>query len=70
MKTYKLKTNINCGGCVAKIKPFLDGEKEIGKWEVDTSGPDKVLTVQTEKLEVDELKKIVGNAGFMVKGVL
>jgi hypothetical protein len=27
MKTLKFKTNINCGGCLAKVTPFLNEEK-------------------------------------------
>ncbi len=24
MNTYKFKTNINCGGCIAGVTPFLN----------------------------------------------
>ncbi len=36
MKTSKFKTNINCGGCISKITPYLDKQKGIESWEVDT----------------------------------
>lgn len=64
MKKYQFKTNINCSGCVAKVKPFMDASPEIKQWEVDTSKPDKVLTVETDALTDDEVGKIVKNAGF------
>ena len=28
-KTFTFKTNINCGGCIAKVTPFLDEVKGI-----------------------------------------
>ena len=31
----KFKTSINCGGCIAKVTPYLDSVKGITKWEVD-----------------------------------
>ena len=40
----RFKTNINCGGCVASVKPHLDNADGIWHWEVDTT-KDKVLTV-------------------------
>jgi copper chaperone len=64
MKTIQLKTNINCGGCVAKVTPYLNANSEIKEWKVDTTNPQKVLTVQTENLEGDDIKEIVHKAGF------
>ena len=64
MKVIKLKTNINCGGCIASVTPFLNANPDIKKWEVDTSNPQKVLTVQTEDLEANDIKAIVQKAGF------
>lgn len=46
METLKFKTNIKCGGCIATVAPFLNEIKSISSWEVDTSSPDKVLTVE------------------------
>ena len=31
MEKLKFKTNINCGGCVAKVTPFLNAETSIDK---------------------------------------
>ncbi|WP_394990761.1 heavy-metal-associated domain-containing protein [Emticicia sp.] len=64
MKVIKLKTNINCGGCIASVTPFLNANPDIKKWEVDTISPQKVLTVQTEHLEANDVKSIVQKAGF------
>ena len=64
MNTFKFKTNINCGGCIAKVTPSLNNAKGISKWEVDTTNPQKVLTVETSELSENELVSILKNAGF------
>jgi copper chaperone len=66
-KKYQFKTNINCSGCVAAVKPFLDKAEGIQSWEVDTTIPDKILTVVTEKLSEDDVKQIIEKAGYKVK---
>lgn len=66
-KKYQFKTNINCSGCVAAVKPFLDKAEGIQTWEVDTTIPDKILTVVTEKLSEDDVKQIIEKAGYKVK---
>ena len=67
MATIKFKTNINCSACVAKSTPFLNGEKSIENWDVDTSGKDKVLTVSGEKVDKAKVKAAVEKAGFIIK---
>ncbi|MBU1822837.1 MAG: heavy-metal-associated domain-containing protein [Bacteroidetes bacterium] len=64
MKIIKFKTNINCGGCLATVTPFLNGVDFISNWQVDTSDPDKVLTVSGEGLEPQQVKKLIEKAGF------
>ena len=63
MKTLKFKTNIKCSGCVATITPFLNGEKEIIAWEVDTANPNKVLTVTTDS-PAEKIQQVVEKAGY------
>jgi copper chaperone len=46
METLKFKTNIKCGGCIATVTPFLNEQKEISSWSVDTNTPEKLLTVE------------------------
>jgi copper chaperone len=46
METLKFKTNIKCGGCIAAVTPALDSLKGVDQWEVDTSNPDKILTIK------------------------
>jgi copper chaperone len=69
MKTYQFKTTINCGGCVAKVTPHLNAEANIKSWEVDTNNPEKVLTVETEKLEPAEIKAMVEKLGFKAEAL-
>ncbi len=59
METLKFKTNINCGGCIATVTPVLNGLKGVQHWEVDTTSPDKVLTIQAS--EGFSSEKIIGS---------
>ena len=69
MKDLKFKTNINCGGCVANVTPFLNQEEGIYEWNVDTTNAQKVLTVSTEKLSEAEVIKIVQEAGYKAESL-
>ena len=64
MKTLQFKTNVNCGGCLAKITPKLNETAGIAKWTVDTANPMKVLTVETDELSAEEIQAIVAKAGY------
>lgn len=64
MKDLKFKTNINCGGCVAKVTPVLNDTEGVSEWNVDTSNKDKVLTVKTDSLSASEVIATVEKAGF------
>ena len=46
MTVQRYRTNLNCGSCVAAVKPYLDSDPAIRRWAVDTADPDKVLTVE------------------------
>ena len=69
MNTLKFKTNINCAGCLAKVSPFLNAEQSIEKWEVDTSIPEKILTVETDETNADRVIRVVKSAGFNIEKV-
>jgi copper chaperone len=68
METLQFKTNINCGGCIAKATPVLNEEKNIQEWIVDTNNPAKVLTVTTD-LSANEIISIVNKAGFKAEKI-
>ena len=63
-KQFQFKTNINCGGCIASVKPHLDKAEGICHWEVDTANKDKVLTVKSEGITEQEVISTVQKAGF------
>jgi copper chaperone len=63
-KELKFKTNINCMGCVAKVKPFLDGESAIDSWHVEVDKPEKILTVKSATLNEADIKNIIAKTGF------
>lgn len=67
MQTLKFKTNIKCGGCVATVTPFLNQEKSIEKWEVDTTNPEKILTVSGKDVNDEAVKSAVKQAGFTIE---
>lgn len=65
-KTLKFKTNINCGGCVAKITPFLDKTEGISHWDVDIANRDKILSVHSEGITEAEVIQKVEKTGFKI----
>jgi len=67
MKTLKFKTNIQCTNCLSKVSPKLNAEAGISSWEVDLSDPDRILTVETESLNEEDIFKAVLKAGFIAK---
>lgn len=67
MQTLRFKTNLNCGGCVAAVKPKLDGLSQIENWEVDTAHDDKILTVTATAAGAEEIMAQVKEAGFKIE---
>lgn len=59
----KFKTNIKCGGCIQKVKPYLDGLKQIKTWNVDLNSPDRILIVDGE-ISGDMIIQAISNAGY------
>lgn len=70
MKQYQFKTNINCGGCVAKVTPVINADPQIKEWNVDTIDPNKMLTVETENLNEKEIQEIIAKAGFKAESLV
>jgi copper chaperone CopZ len=64
----KYKTNLNCGSCVASVKPHLDNDPAIQRWSVDTANPHKVLTVEGEGVSPEAVQRHIASAGFKVLG--
>lgn len=68
MTTLTFQTNLNCGRCVAAVKPRLDGDPAIRRWSVDTADPKKLLTVEGEGVLPEQVERHVAGAGFKVLG--
>lgn len=70
METLKFKTNINCGGCVKAVTPQLNKTEGIKSWAVDTTRPEKILTVEAEGADAaQQVKQAVEKAGFRAEAI-
>ena len=69
MKTLKFKTNINCGGCISKVTPFLDKQDGVESWEVDTVNPDKILTIESDGASEEDVKATLQKVGFKAESL-
>lgn len=67
--THRFKTNINCSGCIAAVKPHLDAAAGITHWQVDTDNPDKILTVEVKDTTAEQVAEVVRRAGFQAEGL-
>ncbi len=65
--TFQFRTNINCSGCVAAVKPQLDKEKGISAWHVDTANKEKILTVDSNGISPEEVMIIVQKLGYKIE---
>ncbi|MDR1202647.1 MAG: heavy-metal-associated domain-containing protein [Tannerellaceae bacterium] len=68
-KKFQFKTNINCGGCVASIKPHLDSAEGICEWGVDTAGKDKILTINSKGITEEQILDIIKKTGFKAEPI-
>ena len=68
METLKFKTNIKCGGCIATVTPFLDGDENVEKWAVDLENADKILTVETTQ-SAAEIEQLIKKAGYSAQEI-
>ena len=65
MSPRTFATNLKCGKCVAAVTPLFDGHPEVDSWNVDTSVPQKWLTV-TGRAGDDTIRGLVAEAGFRI----
>jgi len=70
MKTLKFKTNVNCGGCIATVTPYLNKLSGIDKWSVDTTNPMKILTVETLDTAPETIIEVLKDAGYKGEVIL
>jgi copper chaperone CopZ len=70
MNQIQFKTNINCGGCIKSVTPFLNALDDIDAWQVNTEVAEKILTVETEVSPNKMGHKViaaVSEAGFTIQ---
>jgi copper chaperone CopZ len=67
MSKYIFKTNINCIGCASQVKLYLDKLEQSGRierWQVHPTDPDHTLEIESSKMNAEEVRSYVRNAGF------
>ncbi len=70
METLKFKTNINCGGCVAKVTPVLNALNGVANWQADTAGKEKTLTVNADSgLTPQQITQALKSIGFQAENI-
>ena len=69
MRKLQFKTNIQCGNCLSKVSPKLNEQSGIQAWQVDLQDPARTLTVETETLTPEDIRKAVLKAGFIATAV-
>ena len=67
MPTLHFKTSINCANCLRAVTPFLNAEPSVTQWQVDTTDPAKILTVEGENVIAEQVMKAVAQAGFDIE---
>ena len=67
MKNQIFKTNINCSGCVAKVKDQLNSLVGENNWQVDILNPKKPLTILNESIEQESIIEAVEKLGFKIE---
>ena len=70
MNTLKFKTNVKCGGCIATVTPHLNQAKGIISWNVDTTDPLKIMTVETERISPEEITSVMKTAGYQAELII
>lgn len=68
-KELKFKTTLNCSNCVAKVQSELDQATGIVSWNVDTSNPDKILTVRGQGVSADDIIELIEDKGFDIQEI-
>lgn len=65
MDTIKFITNIKCGGCIDTVSPHLNALAAVEEWTVDTSVPEKILTVKGDAAAITpEVIAALKKAGY------
>ncbi len=64
--TMIFRTNLNCGNCVAKVRPHLEQLQGLRDWKVMTEAPEKWLWVDVDNVTPRQIADKVAAAGFKI----
>lgn len=69
MKTVKMKTNVMCESCIQKVTPVMNETFGEGNWKVDITNPKKILTVSSENVTGEKIKKVLEKTGYKAEEI-
>lgn len=64
----KLKTNIKCDACVAKVTPGLDEVAGKGNWQVDLTDVKRTMTLP-DSIDVSQVKEALHKVGYTAEKI-
>lgn len=64
MKVMVFKTNLEAEEDVAEVKPLFERKKEIRKWSVDLEDCDRVLRIETDGSDEQDIIGLVRKSGY------
>ncbi|GEO04807.1 hypothetical protein AAE02nite_24710 [Adhaeribacter aerolatus] len=67
MKILKFKTNVQNEAEIAQVASFLDQEKSIQNWKIDTGSEENILSVSGENPNPQTIENAVQQAGFTIE---
>lgn len=70
MNRVRVKTDLRCNTCVEAIRPILDADEAVTRWSADVAHPDKVLTVEGERVTLALVDTLLRRAGYQAVGEL
>lgn len=65
----KFKTNIMCTSCIEKVTPVLNKVSGEGNWDVQTNDRKKILTINSEKHNEQEIINSLQEIGYKAERV-
>lgn len=69
MTIVKYKTNIQCSGCIKSLTPVLNNLDNIDSWKVDLDNQDRILEVELDDDNKEEVFNAVKGLGFEIEEV-
>lgn len=65
------QSNLRCGSCLSKLKPYLDAEPTIQQWSSDLADPRKLVRVQLNSIaEKTRVLELFQQAGFSAQEIV